>query len=60
VHHGEHLRVLEELAEEGRAFDEGGDVGRLHAYVTQAVPAWFVNHILTMDLMTARYVASRG
>jgi hemerythrin len=60
VHHGEHVRVLEELAEEGRAFGEGGDVARLHAYVTQAVPAWFVNHIHTMDMMTARYVAARG
>jgi hemerythrin len=60
VHHGEHLRVLEELAAEGRAFDEGGDVARLHGYVTRAVPAWFVNHILTMDTMTARFIASRG
>ncbi len=60
VHHGEHVRVLAELAEEGRAFGERGDAARLHAYVTQAVPAWFVNHILTMDTMTARFVASRG
>jgi hemerythrin len=60
VHHGEHVRVLEELAGEGRAFAEGGDAARLQAYVTQAVPAWFVNHIQTMDLMTARYVAARG
>ncbi len=60
VHHGEHVRVLEELAEEGRAFGVSGDVARLHAYVTQAVPAWFVNHILTMDTMTARFVAMRG
>jgi hemerythrin len=60
VHHGEHVRVLAELAGEGRAFAEAGDAARLHAYVTQAVPAWFQNHILTMDLMTARYVAMRG
>jgi len=60
VHHGEHVRVLAELAEEGRTFGETGDVARLHAYVTQAVPAWFTNHILTMDTMTARFVASRG
>jgi hemerythrin len=58
VHHGEHVRVLEELAEEGRAFGESADAARLDAYVTQAVPAWFLNHILTMDLMTARFVAS--
>ena len=60
VHHAEHVRVLEELAEEGRAFGEGGDAARLHAYVTRDVPAWFVNHILTMDTMTARFIASRG
>ena len=60
VHHGEHVRVLAELAAEGRAFGEGGDVARLHAYVTQAVPAWFVNHILTMDTMTARFISMRG
>ena len=39
VHHGEHVQVLAELEEEGRAFAEQGDVARLHAYVTQAVPA---------------------
>jgi len=30
------------------------------AEAVTAVPAWFVNHIMTMDLMTARLVASRG
>jgi len=60
VHHGEHERVLAELAAEGGHFGETGDAARLHAYVTKAVPAWFQNHIQTMDLMTARYVASKG
>lgn len=60
VHHGEHVRVLEEMAAEGQAFRATRDAARLHAYVTQAVPAWFVNHILTMDTMTARFVAARG
>lgn len=60
VHQGEHQRVLGELAEEGRVFDESGDAARLWRYVSEAVPAWFTNHILTMDLVTARYVAAHG
>jgi hemerythrin len=60
VHKGEHERVLAELAGEGRTFGRTGDAERLWTYVSKAVPAWFVNHIVTMDLMTARFVASRG
>jgi hemerythrin len=60
VHKGEHERVLAELAGEGRTFGQTGDADRLWAYVSRAVPAWFTNHIMTMDLMTARFVASHG
>ena len=59
VHKGEHERVLAELAEEGRCFADGGDVERLWRYVSEAVPAWFVAHIQTMDHVTARFVAMR-
>ena len=57
MHHGEHVRVLAELAAEGRRFADTGDAVRLDTYVTQVVPTWFVNHIQTMDLMTARFVS---
>ena len=57
MHHGEHVRVLAELAAEGRRFTDTGDAVRLGTYVTQVVPTWFVNHIQTMDLMTARFVS---
>ena len=60
VHQGEHERVLAELAAEGQAFAAGHDADRLAEYVGKAVPAWFTNHILTMDLMTARFVQMRG
>jgi len=60
IHRAEHERVLIELAEEGQAFDEGGDAARLATYVGRSVPTWFENHILTMDLITARYVSTRG
>jgi hemerythrin len=59
VHHGEHERVLAEMSEEARAFADGGDAGRLWTYVSEAVPAWFVRHIQTMDDVTARFVSAR-
>jgi len=60
MHQGEHERVLAELAAEGRTFDETGDADRLWRYVSTTVPSWFVNHIMSMDLVTARFVSSRG
>ncbi|GAO03918.1 bacteriohemerythrin [Anaeromyxobacter sp. PSR-1] len=58
-HKGEHDRVLAEMDGEARAFREGGDPVRLRGYLFETVPAWFVQHIRTMDAMTARFVASR-
>jgi hemerythrin len=60
MHHGEHERVLAELAAEGRSFGESGDADRLHAYVTRAVPSWFASHIQTMDRITAQFVSMQG
>jgi hemerythrin len=59
VHHAEHVRVLAELDDEIRRFAATGDVARLRAWVLGDVPEWFRNHIETMDLVTARFVASR-
>ncbi|HET8734185.1 MAG TPA: hemerythrin family protein [Anaeromyxobacteraceae bacterium] len=57
VHKGEHERVLEEMEAEETHFRETGDTGRLWSYVSEGVPAWFTNHILTMDAITAQFVA---
>jgi hemerythrin len=59
VHHSEHVRVLAELDDEIRRFAETKDAARMKAWVLGDVPQWFFNHIQTMDLVTARYVASR-
>ncbi len=59
VHHAEHVRVLAELDDEIRRFDETGDAARTRAWVLGDVPQWFRDHIETMDLVTARFVASR-
>jgi hemerythrin len=60
VHHAEHVRVLAELDDEVRRFAETGDAARLRAWTLGDVPAWFRDHIETMDLVTARFLASRG
>lgn len=57
VHKGEHERVLEEMESEETHFRETGDTGRLWTYVSEGVPAWFTNHILTMDAITAQFVS---
>jgi hemerythrin len=60
IHKAEHDRVLAEMGAEGRGFAEAGDVERLFAYATQVLPAWFFQHIETMDLATARFIGARG
>lgn len=59
VHHGEHARVLAGMEAEVEAFRGGGDAARLWTYLTQAVPEWFVQHIETMDSITAQFVEAR-
>jgi len=59
IHHAEHVRILAELDDEIRRFEKTGDAHRLRAWVLGDVPAWFRNHIETMDLVTARFVSSR-
>jgi hemerythrin len=59
VHHAEHVRVLAGLDDEIRRFAATGDAARLRAWVLGDVPEWFRNHIETMDLVTALFVASR-
>jgi hemerythrin len=54
VHKAEHDRVLAEMDAEARRFRESGDAARLSRFLFEALPAWFVNHIRTMDAVTAR------
>ena len=46
-HHGEHLRVLGELAHFSRSVG-AGRISMVRNYVT-ALPAWFGTHLATMD-----------
>ncbi len=58
LHKAEHDRVLAEMDREARAFRDGGDAARLSRYVVSALPLWFEGHVRTMDVVTARFVAS--
>jgi hemerythrin len=57
AHKAEHDRVLAEMDAEARAFRDGGDAERLSRYLAEALPAWFVNHIRTLDASAAAYLA---
>jgi hemerythrin len=58
IHKAEHDRVLAGMDAEARAFRETGDAGRLGRYLRETLPEWFVSHIRTMDVVTARFVAA--
>ncbi len=53
-HRGEHDRVLAEMDAEARAFRERGDADRLSSYLFEKLPAWYADHVRTMDLVTAK------
>lgn len=58
MHKAVHDRALAEMNEEAQAFREREDGERLARYLFQKLPDWCVNHIRTMDLVTARSIGS--
>lgn len=56
VHRAAHNRVLTEMDAEARAFRDSGDGERLSRYLAEVLPAWFANHVRTMDTVTAGYL----
>jgi len=58
MHQGEHERVLGAMAAKISEWQSGHDKAALKAWLTGPVSEWFVNHVSTMDMMTARYIAA--
>lgn len=56
-HKGEHERVLNELQEVLSAWKEGMSPEALENYLTETMTPWFINHINTMDTVTAMFVS---
>ena len=57
VHAGEHERVLGQLKSLCAEWRKTGDTDALTHYVTGEWPRWFEHHLLTMDRVTAGFLA---
>lgn len=58
MHKGEHDRVLAEMEARIAQWQRDRDAAALRGWLDQWVGDWFVNHVSTMDFMTARFVAA--
>lgn len=58
MHQGEHERVLGAMAAKVAEWQSDRDSEALKAWLSGPVSDWFVNHVSTMDTMTARYIAA--
>lgn len=58
-HKGEHERVLAELSEMLGQWQAGMEAEQLEQYLTGTAASWFINHINTMDTVTAMYVSQQ-
>lgn len=57
VHSNEHDAALEQIRQVRQQWDHEHDLESLQQYVQQEWPAWFKNHISTMDFITAQFLS---
>jgi hemerythrin len=56
VHKGEHDRALNELKSVAQQFNENRDLGFVKSYVNATLIPWLINHIETLDTVTAMFL----
>lgn len=59
VHKGEHDTVLADIAARIEGWHDGRDIAALRDWLDAAVGEWLVNHVSSMDMVTAQFVAMR-
>lgn len=59
VHMGEHERVLMEIARMQATLADG-DIATVRQYVQDDLPNWFLDHLNSMDTMTAQFARQMG
>jgi len=59
MHMGEHERVLAEIDDIQAKLDDG-DIKTVRAYVRNDLPQWFLDHLQSMDTMTAQFALAQG
>ncbi len=57
MHRGEHDRVLMELNQLKRKFEKEKDPKLLKEYLSNIFVPWIVNHVQTMDTVTAHFLS---
>ncbi len=57
MHRGEHDRVLMELNQLKKKFEKEKDPSLLKSYLSQIFVPWIVNHVQTMDTVTAHFLS---
>lgn len=58
MHKGEHDKALAVMDDVYRAFEATSDIVMMKQYISQTVPQWFVQHIQSMDTVTAMFFKS--
>ena len=56
-HKGEHDRVLGALEEHIALWQKGRDAAQLRTVIESTLNDWFVNHVNSMDFVTANFIA---
>ena len=56
MHKGEHDKVLADMAAKVEGWKREHDSAALRQWLDRGVGDWFVNHVSTMDFVTARYI----
>jgi len=59
MHKGEHDRVLAEMQDYKDKLTDG-DIAAVRHYVQETVPNWFLEHLNSMDTITAQFALQAG
>ncbi len=60
VHKGEHDKVLQDMAHRIDRWKDTRDAATLRDWLELGVREWFVNHVSSMDFVTAAFISSRS
>ena len=60
VHKAEHERMLAQATEVALRWRQHRTVGELQEFVERQLPAWMLQHIATMDAVTAQFLLGRA
>ena len=58
IHRAEHDRVLYELKSLEKILKEKGDIKTVKDYLESVFKPWIINHVQTMDTVTAMYLSN--